>query len=433
MTSSAKLLIITYYWPPAGGPGVQRWLKFAKYLPEFGFEPIIITVNPDKATYPLRDESLLAEVGEGLTVYHTDTFEPFGAYQKTTGRKEVPFSGFANESDKPGPRQKLAKFIRGNFFLPDARKGWNKFAFAKAEELLKTYDFKAVITTGPPHSTHLIGQKLQAKYGIKWLADFRDPWTDIYYYNELYPTVVAKTIDKRMEREVLEKAHAIATVSADMKRLFVAKSPKISPEKIAILPNGFDEADFKNWAAPKNETFTLLYSGTVTHKYRIETLLRSADELAAEGKKLRLVFAGKQDEIVQKQLAALINVEVVLKGYVSHKEAVQLLQETDALLLAIPDLPDNKGILTGKLFEYLAAQRPIICLGPTDGDAAAILREANAGETHEYADVTAIRTHIENLYQNWLQKTTPTSNAGVVQSFSRKAVAGQLAEILTRL
>lgn len=433
MTSSAKLLILTYYWPPAGGPGVQRWLKFAKYLPEFGFQPVIITVNPEKATYPLRDESLLAEVGEGFTVYHTDTFEPFGAYKKSTGRKEVPFSGFANESDKPGPRQKFAKFIRGNFFLPDARRGWNKFAFAKAEELLKSNDFKAVITTGPPHSTHLIGQKLQAKYGLKWLADFRDPWTDIYYYNELYPTVVAKALDKRMEREVLEKANAVATVSADMKRLFVAKSPKISPEKIAILPNGFDETDFENWSTPKNETFTILYSGTVTHKYRIELLLSAADKMAAEGNKLRLVFAGKQDEIVQKQLAALKNVEVVLKGYVSHKEAVQLLQETDALLLAIPDLPDNKGILTGKLFEYLAAKRPIVCIGPPNGDAAAILCEANAGVTFDYADEAAIDQHLEKLYQNWQEKTTPTYNAGVVQSFSRKAVAGQLAEILKRL
>lgn len=428
-----KILILTYYWPPAGGPGVQRWLKFAKYLPEFGFEPVIITVNPEKATYPLRDESLLAEVGEGLAIYRTDTFEPFGAYQKTTGRKEVPFSGFANESDKPGPRQKLAKFIRGNFFLPDARRGWNKFAFAKAEELLKSHDFKAVITTGPPHSTHLIGQKLQAKYKVKWLADFRDPWTDIYYYNELYPTALAKAIDKRMERKVQESADAIASVSADMKRLFEAKSKKISSEKIAVLPNGFDEADFEIWSAPENEFFTILYSGTVTHKYRIETLLSVADNIAAEGKKLRLVFAGKQDEIVQKQLAGLQNAVVVLKGYVSHKEAVQLLKVTDALLLAIPDLPDNKGILTGKLFEYLAAQRPIICLGPTDGDAAAILRESNAGETFEYANETAIREHLENLYQNWQQKITPTFNAGVVQSFSRKAIAGQLAEIISRL
>jgi len=433
LTSPAKLLILTYYWPPAGGPGVQRWLKFAKYLPEFGFEPIIITVNPEKATYPLRDESLVAEVGEGLDVFYTDTFEPFGAYQKTTGRKEVPFSGFANESDKPGPRQKLAKFIRGNFFLPDARKGWNKFAFAKAEELLKTQDFKAVITTGPPHSTHLIGQKLQAKYGVKWLADFRDPWTDIYYYNELYPTPVAKWLDRRMERHVLENADAVAVVSADMKRLFVAKSAVITPEKIAVLPNGFDETDFENWTEPANELFTLLYSGTVTHKYGMQTFLSVADEMAAAGKMMQLVFAGKQDEIVQKQLASLAHVAVVLKGYVSHSEAVKLLQQTDALLLAIPDLPDNKGVLTGKLFEYLAAQRPILCLGPTDGDAAAIIREAQAGVTHNYADAAAIRQHLENLYQNWQQKTTPTYNAGVVKSFSRKAVAGQLAEIISRL
>jgi glycosyltransferase involved in cell wall biosynthesis len=218
-----------------------------------------------------------------------------------------------------------------------------------------------------------------------------------------------------------------------MKRLFAVKSKNISPEKIAVLPNGFDESDFRNWQKPANDTFTLLYSGTVTHKYGMQTFLRVSDEMAAAGKMMQLVFAGKQDEIVQKQLASLAHVAVVLKGYVSHSEAVKLLQQTDALLLAIPDLPDNKGVLTGKLFEYLAAQRPILCLGPTDGDAAAIIREAQAGVTHDYADAAAIRQHLENLYQNWEQKTTPTFNAGVVKSFSRKAVASQLAELISRL
>ena len=233
-----KALIITYYWPPAGGPGVQRWLKFVKYLADFDIEPIVLTVKPQKATYPLRDESLAKEISSEIQVFTTDTFEPFSAYKKATGRAEVPFSGFANETDKPGPRQKLAKFIRGNFFLPDARRGWNKFALVKAEYLIKKFSIDTVITTSPPHSTQLIGLHLKQKYGLKWLADFRDPWTDIYYYNELYPTAIAKYFDKKMEREVLVNANYISTVSDDMKRLLASKDPKIKADKIIVLQQG---------------------------------------------------------------------------------------------------------------------------------------------------------------------------------------------------
>lgn len=428
-----RVLIITYYWPPAGGPGVQRWLKFAKYLPEFGVEPIILTVDPTKATYPLQDKSLLAEIDPKLEVYRTDTFEPFGAYQKTTGRKEVPFSGFANESDKPGPRQKLAKFIRGNFFLPDARKGWNKYAFKKAKQIIEQKGIQTVITTGPPQSTHLIGKRLKRQFQLNWIADFRDPWTDIYYYNELYPTALAKQIDKGMERAVIEQANVISTVSADMKRLLSSKTQNKADEQFAVLPNGFDEHDFSEWKEPNNEAFTISYVGTLTHKYRIEGFLNAVEELSKQGRAIKLVFAGKQDEIVQKQLAKLKYAQVELPGYVAHAQALKMLEQSDALLLAIPDLPDNKGILTGKLFEYLAAKRSIICLGPTDGDAANIIEKANAGFTFDYTDKAGIRDQIKVIIQSWEQKEKPVMNTDFIESFSRKAITGQMANIIKQL
>jgi glycosyltransferase involved in cell wall biosynthesis len=425
-----RVLIITYYWPPAGGPGVQRWLKFAKFLPDFNIEPIILTVNPDKATYPLQDKSLLDEIDPKLEVYHTDTFEPFGAYQKTTGRKEVPFSGFANESDKPGPRQKIAKFIRGNFFLPDARKGWNKYALKKAKQIIEQKRIQTVITTGPPQSTHLIGKKLKKHFNLNWIADFRDPWTDIYYYNELYPTALAKQIDRSMERAVIEQANVVSTVSVDMKRLLSSKTQRKSDEQFAVLPNGFDEHDFLEWQEANNELFTISYVGTLTHKYRIEGFLNAAEELSKEGKAIKLVFAGKQDEIVQKQLAGLKYTQVELPGYIAHSEALRLLEQSDALLLAIPDLPDNKGILTGKLFEYLAAKRSIICLGPKDGDAANIIEQANAGSTFEYGDEKGIRDQIKASIERWEQKEKPVMNTDFIESFSRRAITGQMANII---
>jgi glycosyltransferase involved in cell wall biosynthesis len=428
-----KVLIITYYWPPAGGPGVQRWLKFSRYLPEFGIHPIILTVDSEKATYPLQDATLQNDVDPELKVYRTNTFEPFGAYQKTTGRKEVPFSGFANETDKPGPRQKLAKFIRGNFFLPDARKGWNKYAFSKAKQLIKEEGILTVITTGPPHSTHLIGKKLKKQLGVHWLADFRDPWTDIYYYNELYPTALAKTIDRKMERSVLEQADVVSTVSDDMKRLLGAKIKAKKDQHFAVLPNGYDELDFKAWQNPNNEVFVISYVGTLTNKYRIESFLKIADELAQSGKPIKLVFAGKQDEIVRNQLAELKHVELELPGYVSHNEALKILEQSNALLLAIPDLPDNKGILTGKLFEYLAAMRTILCLGPVDGDAAAIINKAHAGQTVDYTDFDGITSFLQSIILSWEQKEKSVINTDFVKNYSRKAVAKQLATIIKQL
>jgi glycosyltransferase involved in cell wall biosynthesis len=426
-----KILIITYYWPPAGGPGVQRWLKFAKYLQELGVQPIVLTVNPKKATYPLRDESLVDEVSSEIQVYTTATFEPFSAYKKATGRGEVPFSGFANESDKPGPRQIIAKFIRGNFFLPDARRGWNKYALAKAEYLIKKFSINTIITTSPPHSSQLIGLRLKQKYGVKWLADFRDPWTDIYYYNELYPTFIAKYFDKKMERSVLLNASYITTVSEDMKRLLGAKDEKIRASKIAVLPNGFDHSDFTDWESPSNDSFTIVYGGTLTHKYSVQTFLSVLDNLAEKGLKLKLVFAGNQDEIVQNQLAALKFLTIEKLGYVSHAVALENLKNADALFLAIPDLPENKGILTGKLFEYLAAKRSIINIGPVDGDAAKTIALANAGVTCDYKDVVAIERAITECYEMWQAKKTREFNDAYIAKFSRKALTDQLAALIS--
>jgi glycosyltransferase involved in cell wall biosynthesis len=233
-----------------------------------------------------------------------------------------------------------------------------------------------------------------------------------------------------MERAVIEQADVITTVSADMKRLLSAKTQSKAEEQFAVLPNGFDENDFSECKDSKTDVFTISYVGTLTHKYRIESFLEAAEELNKEGSAIKLVFAGKQDEIVQKQLANLNYAQIEMPGYVAHAEALNLLEQSDALLLAIPDLPDNKGILTGKLFEYLAAMRPIICLGPVDGDAANIIEQAKSGFTVEYADKASIREQIEVLIKKWEQKEKPAMNTDFIASFSRKAVAGQMANII---
>ncbi len=418
-----KTLIITYYWPPAGGPGVQRWLKMAKYLPNFAMQPLVLTVNCDKATYPLRDETLVKEVPNDLKVFYTDTSELFNLYKKTSGRSEVPFSGFANESDKPGPRQKLSKWVRGNILIPDPRKGWNKHALKKAREIIKEEGIALIITTSPPHSSQLIGLQLKKEFPkIEWLADLRDPWTDIYYYNQFYPTKLAKKIDLNYERQVLLKADYVSVVSTSMKRLLAKKIDEKFAKKFLVIPNGFDADDFKQTKKEVvNSHFTITYTGTITSQYRIDVFLETIKYLSNEHN-LKLQFVGKRDELLEKKLLNLNSSKLIVElvSSVSHTESIEFLKMADALLLGIPDMKDNEGIITGKIFEYLAAKKPIIGIGPPDGDAAKILSETDSGNMLNYSDKSAIKDLLKSL----ILKQRQYSFKG--DAYSREKITEQL-------
>jgi glycosyltransferase involved in cell wall biosynthesis len=385
-----RILVATYYWPPAGGPGVQRWLKTAQALKQLGHDVEVLTVDPAYATYPLRDESLTAEA-EGITVHSTRARDWFGTYQKLTRRKEVPFSGFANQAGKPGPIQRLSRWVRGNLFIPDPRRGWNRYAVAEAlkQHALMPYDL--MVTSGPPHSTHLIGLELQRR-GMRWWADFRDPWTDIYYYRMFYPSAWARRRDAELERSVLERAELVLTVSDDLKRLLASKLNGDSA-KFVVVPNGYDPSDFAaNAPVPHNPVRTVVYTGTLTLDYPLEALYAALRTYCAAHGALSLVFAGRPAQEAKDALEALtreLPLRVEFKGYLPHAQSVALLQAADALLLLIPELPNNRGILTGKLFEYLGSGRPIWGFGPVDGDANAILRETQAGGLYEDALVAA--------------------------------------------
>jgi glycosyltransferase involved in cell wall biosynthesis len=378
-----RILVATYYWPPAGGPGVQRWLKTAQALKQLGHDVEVLTVDPAYATYPLRDESLSAEA-TGIRVHSTRARDWFGTYQKLTRRKEVPFSGFANQAGRPGPIQRLSRWIRGNFFIPDPRRGWNRYAVAEAlkQHALKPFDL--VVTSGPPHSSHLIGLALQ-RHGLRWWADFRDPWTDIYYYRMFYPSAWARRRDAQLERNVLERAERVLCVSDDLKRLLAGKI-QAGDAKFLVVPNGYDPADFAADApVPNNPVRTLVYTGTLTLDYPLEALYTALRTYCQHGP-LNLIFAGRPAQEAKEALESLASelpLSVEFKGYLPHAESVALLQGADALLLLIPELPNNRGILTGKLFEYLGSGRPIWGFGPVDGDANAILRTTNAGGLYE--------------------------------------------------
>lgn len=418
-----RLLVISYYWPPAGGPGVQRWLKTSLALAELGHQVEILTVDPEQATYPLRDESLLDEA-KPLTVHHTPARDWFAAYQKLTRRKEVPFSGFANQAGRPGPIQRLSRFIRGNFFLPDPRRGWNDYALSKARQLHAKWPFDVIITTGPPHSTHLIGRALKRQLGIQWWADFRDPWTDIYYYDRFYPSRWARRLDARMEHSVLSESDRIITVSKDLQRLFEAKVPGAS-ERCHIMPNGYDPADFSQEAlTPNNAVYTLAYTGTLTLEYPVRLVEDTLRQILNSGRALRLRMAGRPAKEFEARMAHLQEefpqFHTEFLGYLPHKSSVAVLQEADALLLLIPDLPNNQGILTGKLFEYLGSGRPIWGFGPLNGDAQEILHGCQAGTLFESA------TEASQCLMRWMDEGPTGASLEARNAYTRKGLASQL-------
>lgn len=387
-----KVLIVTYYWPPGSGAGVQRWLKFSKYLVKQGWQPFVLTVDPDFAVYPAIDKSLNEEITPGLTVYKTRARNYFRLYKKD--KSKIPSAGFAIDEEK-GFISRFTRFVRGNFFIPDPRKGWNRYAFEKACEIIETQKIDRLITTSPPHSTQLIGLRLKKRYPeIRWIADLRDPWTDIYYYEKFYPTFLSRRIDGAYEKNVLKSADRIITVGNSLKKLFSSKIPGIG-EKISVISNGYDEEDFTGLTALKNETFTISYVGTLSGSYPVKGFLDALKPLIEKGIKFRLRFTGAVHE-EQKELiisaAGQSNTDFI--PYSEHSKAIRNMLDSSALLLIIPDHKSSGSIITGKLFEYLASGKPVICLGPADGDAAEIIKETGHGKTFDYNDSERISEYL---------------------------------------
>lgn len=422
-----KILIISYYWPPSGGAGVQRWLKFTKYLPSFGVEPVILTVDPRQASYAQRDESLELEVPPGIRVFRTKTFEFYNIYKFISGKKEIPYGGFAN-AGKASLMQKLSKAVRGNLFLPDPRRGWNRYAFKKAADLIRKYDIRTVVTTSPPHSTQLIGLKLKRKFPIRWIADLRDPWTDIYYYKELYHSPWATRLDRRMELKVLEEADHLITVSEDLKRIFAGKLPAEAASKISVLPNGYDESDFSQRVEPAGNCFIITYTGTISEAYDISGFLEALSGLdRSKRERIVLRFVGKIPEsVVERICQKLPDLQIELTGYVDHHQSIRYLLQSSVQLLVIPRVENNKGIVTGKFFEYLASGRPVLAIGPAGGDLENLIGETGCGQLFDYDEKDRMLAYLDFLTE---LKPDPGRNPKI-RNYSREVLTGKLVRLL---
>jgi glycosyltransferase involved in cell wall biosynthesis len=421
--SKMKALIITYYWPPSGGPGVQRWLKFAKYLPGYDIQPVVLTVDPESAEYPIIDASLQADVDPELKVYRTKSKGVYDWYKKITGSKTAPYSGFANEGI-PTFTQKTARFIRGNFFLPDARRGWIKYAYKEASRLIEKYNIETVITTGPPHSTHLTGLKLKKKYPVKWIADFRDPWSNIQYKSFLYQTRWAQNIDLKYERRVIEHCDYLM-VAVDERNRLQKIHPGANAEKMIFMPNGYDESDFKGKQPMQPARLILTYTGTIAANYPAEGLLQALLQIP-DSIPFTIRFVGKVDDHTRALFEKHLENKVEFIPFVSHDASIDYLMSSSILLLINTRAEGAEYILHGKTFEYMASGKPVLLLGSPAGIAARMISRAKAGATFEYDDIAGIKDFIIQQYRHPSRLPDMT----YVKQFSRKILTGQLSDII---
>ncbi|MEZ5000760.1 MAG: glycosyltransferase family 4 protein [Bacteroidales bacterium] len=421
MPASSKILIITYYWPPCGGAGVQRWLKFSKYLPENGWEPVILTVDPEYASFPAFDTSLLNEIAHGTRVEKTRAVNYFAINQGAKNKNQSVSGGFATGKTGGLPGI-IARFVRGNFFIPDPRRGWNRYAIKKAIALISDLNIEYVITTSPPHSTQLIGLKLKKRFpSIKWIADFRDPWTDIYYYRMFLHSFLAKAIDARYEKIVLKKADLILTVGESLAKLFESKVGNIG-EKVRVVYNGYDESDFEEIKSERSDgQFIITYVGTISDLYPIEGFLHAVNSLIkSSGTFIKVRFVGNiSGRHLAKAIEALGKDHFEHVPYVEHTDSIQYMVNSNLLLLVIPDHPQNELIVTGKLFEYLRSGSPVMCLCSPGNEASGIIEQVGAGQSFNYNDTEGMMVYLNQVINHGSSYEVPSR-------FSRKEITKQL-------
>ena len=425
--NTKKLLIITYYWPPAGGPGVQRWLKFVKYLPDFDVEPIVYV--PENPTYPIEDSNLVSEVSDKAIILKTPIFEPYqlASFLSKNKTKKIS-SGIIPNQKKQSFLEKVMLWVRGNLFIPDARVFWVKPSVAYLEKYIRENEIDTIITSGPPHSLHLIGLELKQKMNLKWLADFRDPWTTIGYHKSLRLSQYAAKKHKRLESQVLNSADTIIVTSKTTKTEFQALTTK----PIEVITNGFDVEKVDKQIL--DTKFSLAHIGSFLSERNPKILWESLVELCAEipdfksHLEIKLIGAISQ-EVLETIEHFGLNLYLNNLGYVSHAEAVAHQRKSQVLLLIEINSEETKSILPGKLFEYMVSERPIVAIGPKDSDFAEIITNTNTGVFFEYSEKAKLKQTIHEYYNQFLEAKLQSHAVGL-QQYSRKNLTQQLVELL---
>ena len=436
-----RVLVITYYWPPSGGSGVQRWLKFAKYLPEFGWEPVIYTpLNPEANT---TDEALLKDVSPDTEVIKRRIFEPYGFYKALMGKRGAPIkANIISNGENKSLLHKLSMFVRGNLFIPDPRCLWIGPSVSYLKRYLRENPVDAIVSTGPPHSMHLIAKRVSKAMGIRWIADFRDPWTEIFYFKHLKLSRYALRRHKKLEQGVLDAADCVVVVSEKMREDFARRTKT----PVRVVTNGFDPDDFvfdskaQSGDAAGERKFSLVHTGILVDNGNPDKLWRLLGEMAQNDagfrRDLEIRTMGQVDQSIVDDINRCgLGNNFVNMGYVAHNEATGWQQRASLLLLPLRKEPEAAAILTGKFFEYVAASRPILAFGPVKSNLATALQESQSGVICEWEDEVSMKMAIDSAYRRFLSGEEPAKGefTAAQLKYSRKSLTGELSGLLNGL
>lgn len=435
-----NVLIVAYYFPPSGGPGVQRVLKYVQYLREFGWEPTVLTVRD--ANFPARDESLLEAIPPGIRVIRTDIFEPYDLYRKLTGKEQgvaIDVNTIHKEGTKLSATERLSEFIRATFFIPDARIGWLNPAVKAGLEAIRELNIDAIYSSSPPYTCALIARSLKRKTGLPWIAGFRDPWTGFITTPDRW--AIPAKIDRTLEHAVFRDADAIEVAWTGIMKDALGKYPKLPQEKFHHLPNGFDSMDFPE-VDPGTRTdnrFTVTYTGSMYGRRNPDAFLKAVEGLALRGEiapsRIRLRFIGRFGEEV---IAAFRNsdlrdsIEVV--GYMPHTESIRQLLLSDAVLLVVDECDESDEVVPGKVYEYIGSDKPVIAVAPERGAIAELIAETGSGYVAHQSNIAGIAAAFLTLYRDHLNNTSSLHpNTKAIARYERKNVTGELANLLNGL
>ncbi|MBO6516176.1 MAG: glycosyltransferase [Bacteroidia bacterium] len=427
-----KVLIVAYYWPPSGGGGVQRWVKFVKYLRQFGWEPIVYV--PENADYPQHDEELERDIPQGVKVVKGRIWEPYDIYRSLVGKRDgKPQMGSVTGSK--GLMSKLLFWVRGNFFIPDAKVFWVKPSVKRVKNVVKHEQVDAVITTGPPHSVHLIGYHLKRKLDLAWVADFRDPWMHLDNMEEFGMSGIALRKQRAWQKRVVSTCDRLITLTNHEKESNVANK---AADKIAIIPNGYDESDFESIESADTNKFILGHYGTAGADRNHPVLYQALQELVQENEAfeehLLLRYAGPTHEVILNDIrkAGLEN-NFEYIPYLEHKQALINMKQCSALLLLINNNRTAKSRLTGKIFEYLAMNVPILGIGAKEGEADQVIQKTESGAMFEAEDLEQMKAFISDRFSDFLNGKRISETNSMKQSYTRENLTRALADLLDSL
>lgn len=432
-----RLLIVAYYFPPSGGPGVQRVLKYTKYLPEFGWEPIVLTV--ENGTFPAIDYSLLNEVPKDAIIFRTKIYEPYDIYRTFTGKPKgvaIDVNVIKKEDQKLSFKERIAEFVRATFFIPDARVGWLLTAKSKAIEICKEFNVDAVYSSSPPYTCSLIARYVKRKLGLPWIAGFRDPWTGFISTPKrwFFPAM----IDRRLEHSVFSEADLVEVAWEGIRKDALRKYPDLPLDKFVHIPNGFDPADYPSVTYATNDVFTLTYTGSMYGRRNPESLFKALERLVETGKialeefviKLIGRFGSEIHEMIEK---TFIKPRIRVVSYLPHHESLSELMRSDALLLIVDESKESEEIVPGKVYEYLGTGRPILTIAPTNGAVAQLIYQTKAGLVAHQSEVEKIGDNFLELFRLWKEGRKFQPDFTEISKYSRKEHTKKLAELLNKI